>query len=89
MKLTPVESSNIRAIGYDEKAKRLFVEFRNSGQPSTWVYEDVPAKVHRDVLGLDLSPKDRAKHSIGSTFSKLVRGAYKGSLYRKSDEDPA
>lgn len=88
MKLTPVESSNIRAIGYDATNKRLLVEFRNSGKPSTWAYEDVPADVHRAILGADLSPKDRAKHSIGSTFSKLVRGVYKGSLYRTSDEDP-
>lgn len=88
MKLTPVESSNIRAIGYDAQAKRLYVEFRNSGKPSTWAYENVPADVHRQLLGDDLPPKERAKHSIGSTFAKIVRGVYKGSLHRTSDEDP-
>ena len=47
MKLTPVESSMVHAVGYDRKTKNLEVVF-NSGR--TYIYEDVPPKVYKELM---------------------------------------
>ena len=59
-----VDSSNINAVGFDEEAEAMLVEF-NSGD--TYQYEQVPEQVFRDLMD--------AK-SIGSFFHTHVRGVY-------------
>lgn len=67
MQRTPVQSSNLKSIGYDPNAKQLEVEFQNG---KVWQYADVTAETHADLL---------KQKSIGSAFnSTIVKGGYKG-----------
>lgn len=59
-----VESSNIRAIGYDETSLELWVEF-NDG--STYIYDRVPAIVHAEMMEAP---------SKGSYLNRVVKGNY-------------
>lgn len=43
MQLTPVSSSDIRAIGYDQNSATLFVEFHSG---DTYQYLNVPKHLH-------------------------------------------
>lgn len=64
LKLTPVESSMVSAIGYDEATKELVAVF-NSG--AVWRYRGVPKKVYRELLASD---------SKGGYMRDLIIGAY-------------
>jgi hypothetical protein len=46
-RLQPVESSSVRAIGYDEEAEELWVEFYSSSDP--YVYLRVPPKIYGEL----------------------------------------
>lgn len=63
MKLTEVKSSNVKAIGYDESTKDLYVEY-NAG---TYVYENVPAVVYEGLVSAD---------SKGQFMNKNVKGFF-------------
>ena len=62
--LTPVESSMIKAIGYDAATCTLWVQF-NRGQ--IYSYTDVPLEVHQALM---------AAESHGKYFHKHIRGEY-------------
>ncbi|MEC4611760.1 KTSC domain-containing protein [Tsukamurella tyrosinosolvens] len=62
--MVPVESSNIRAIGYDEDGLELWIEFNDY---STYVYGGVPSIVHDELI---------AAPSKGSYFNRVVKGNY-------------
>lgn len=47
MKRDPVESSTIKAVGYDEKSETLEVEFRTG---AVYQYYDFPAPLYRRLL---------------------------------------
>jgi len=64
MELTPVTSSNVKAVGYDPDTQRLVVEF-HSGKKYAFV--DVPPAVHDGFLG--------AK-SMGIFFVREIKGKY-------------
>jgi hypothetical protein len=64
MKLTPVSSSMILAVGYDTAAKELEVVF-SSG--AVWRYQEVPRKVFKELL---------AAESKGSYMRACVIGVY-------------
>jgi len=64
MKLTPVHSSSLAAIGYDERAQILQVEFA-SGR--IYEYEDVPEFLYRALS---------AARSKGSYFNQSIRDRY-------------
>ena len=49
-KLVTVESSMIRAVGYEPKTKILEVVF-NSGR--TYCYEGVPPKIYKELMAAD------------------------------------
>lgn len=49
-KLTPIDSSMIKGVGYDPKTKELEVLF-NSGK--TYCYEDVPLEVYEELMLAD------------------------------------
>jgi len=67
MDRTPVKSSNIRSVGYDEGSKTLEVEF-SSG--SVYQYHDVDAEKHKALMGAD---------SIGKHFSAHIKAGHKFS----------
>jgi hypothetical protein len=66
MKLKPVSSSSINAIGYDPESRTLHVEFA-SGR--TYTYRGVDPEEHDALIN--------AK-SIGAHFSKFIRPVYTG-----------
>ncbi|NIW52132.1 MAG: KTSC domain-containing protein [Candidatus Korarchaeota archaeon] len=47
MERTPVHSSNIRAIGYDEKEEVLEIEFNKGG---VYQYTGVPKEIHKMLM---------------------------------------
>ena len=69
MKMTPVESSNIKALGYDPADETLQADFLNG---TTYIYFAVPPKVFEDLM---------AAESKGSAFNTLVKKG--GFSFRK------
>jgi len=67
------KSSNIKAIGYDEDALELYVQFYTSGL--TYIYSDVKPEQYEALLKAD---------SIGSYFAKHIRPKHPA---RKLDDD--
>lgn len=66
MKMTQVESSNIKAIGYNEDDGTLAVEFKRTN--SIYHYYNVPEHVVNQLLHA---------HSIGKAFNDLIKlGGY-------------
>lgn len=63
--MTPVESSNIKAVGYDEPSKTMHIQFKSGGH---YRYSDVPA---------DAVAQFMAAESKGVHFSKQFAGKYK------------
>jgi hypothetical protein len=63
---TPVKSSNLKSVGYDEKTSTLEVEFATG---TVFQYADVPKKVFGAMMTAD---------SVGSFFANNVRQAYPG-----------
>ena len=47
VRMQPVESSSIRAIGYDQEAEELWVEFYSS--PDPYVYLEVPPTIYGEL----------------------------------------
>lgn len=64
VKMTPVNSSNISAIGYDHFSNTMHVEFQSGNR---YAYFDVPPDVHLNFVNAD---------SIGSHFAKHIRFKY-------------
>lgn len=64
MQMTPVTSSNIKAVGYDGKTTTLRVRF-NSGR--TYQYKDVPHEVYTALIGAQ---------SIGKYFLANIKDQY-------------
>lgn len=65
MHMTTVESSNLRAVGYDQAQSLLRVEFLDG---SVYEYFSVPSKIHSELMGAD---------SHGQYFSKHVRKCFR------------
>lgn len=61
--LTPVKSSNIESIGFHDS--ELHVRFK--GGQKTYIYKDVPAKLHTDLM---------ASESVGKYFADHVKGKF-------------
>lgn len=62
MKMTPVESSHINAIGYDEETKTMRVEYTYA----TYDYRDVPKEVYEQIMSAD--SKGRALHEARNNY---------------------
>lgn len=67
MKIIPVTSSNVEAIGYDGDSQTLQVEFKNG---STYQYFDVPERIFDEL---------RDAGSIGAYLSSNIKGVYRFS----------
>lgn len=65
MNRTPVNSSNVLSIGYDNGTATLEVEF-SSG--SVYEYFDVPQSVYEQLM---------ASASVGSALNDLVKGNFR------------
>ncbi|MFD7454918.1 KTSC domain-containing protein [Kitasatospora sp. NPDC059827] len=64
MDRTAVDSSVLRSVGYDPRARVLELEFTGG---RVYRYADVPPRVHRELL---------AAQSHGRYFVRSVRGRY-------------
>ena len=67
-----VESSNVRAIGYDGEARTLYVEFHSQdaeGRYRTYAYSGVPETVFRDFCDMPVEK--------GFFFDRFVKWSYK------------
>lgn len=64
-----VESSHLDAIGYDNKARRLYIRFK-SPSVRTYVYESVPQSVFDEFTK---SP------SKGEYFNSFIKGRFRYS----------
>jgi hypothetical protein len=62
--MQPVDSSSLAAVGFDDAARELWVEFASG---ATYVYADVPQRVYEELL---------AAGSKGSYFNRAIRNAY-------------
>lgn len=70
MKMHPVDSSMINAIGYDQASRTLFITF---GSGKTYEYADVPSEVFQDFLAAD---------SKGQFFLAKIEDLYDYSLQK-------
>jgi len=74
IKRQPVNSSNIKSVGYDSGSQTLDVEFHGG---AVYRYFDVPQKVHKTLAG--------AK-SVGRVFHAHVRNVYKYERMGSKDD---
>jgi hypothetical protein len=61
---TPVDSSSLASVGYDEATRILEIEFRNG---SVYRYEQVPPQDYRVLM---------AAESKGAEFNRKIRPHY-------------
>jgi KTSC domain len=71
--MTPVKSSNIHAIGYDEGARRLSVQFKRGAEGGdTYHYHDVPPDAHAALMAAQPPTDSHGKH-----FAANIKGKFK------------
>jgi len=63
--MTPVTSSNIKAVGHDPKSLTLAVHFLSGPEPC--YFGPVPAEVAAQLAGAE---------SVGKAFGQLIRGKW-------------
>jgi hypothetical protein len=66
MKMEPVTSSNIAAIGYDHTTKTLAVKFKSG---DLWHYPGASPDHHRELM---------SAKSIGKHFHAHIKGRFEG-----------
>ena len=76
MQTTPVKSSNVRAVGYDESKRELRVEFNNG---RTHDFLDVPPEKHRALM---------AAESKGQYFYRNIRDNYAQRKMAPQQDEP-
>lgn len=74
--LTPVQSSQVAAVGYDPVTKTLACQFAH-GPGHLYVYPNVEPKLHADLM---------ASKSIGKFFGEHIKNL-PFDKYRAVDED--
>lgn len=62
--MQPVTSSHVAAVGYDESAQALYVQWKN-GKVS--MYDNVPPLIASDL---------QHAHSVGAAFNETIKGKY-------------
>lgn len=65
MELTPVQSSNVAAVGYDATKQVLYIQFKNNAK----IYEHygVPAETFAEM---------QTAASVGSFYARNIKGQY-------------
>lgn len=76
MKLVPVESSNVDAVGYDPEIRVLRVRFKGG---HSYDYADVPADAYHNVM---------AAPSKGGYFAAHIKPKYAASKVGQADSSP-
>jgi hypothetical protein len=71
---TEVDSSNVRAVAYDEPTKLMVVRFHNGGLYS---YEDVGMDVYVDLVHAE---------SVGKYLNQMVKGIYPYAKWNNEEE---
>jgi hypothetical protein len=61
----PVQSSNLKSVGYDPATRTLEIEFHDG---DVYLYYNVPPVVHRDLL---------AASSVGQYFDYFIKPTYR------------
>ena len=67
-----VRSSNIEAIGYEGTTLKVQFKTKDGRPGATYVYHDVPAHVHKELMGAE---------SIGGYFGSYIRNNFKGKKH--------
>ncbi|OXS19624.1 KTSC domain-containing protein [Pseudomonas rhodesiae] len=67
MERSPVSSSNVESVGYDEDSETLEVEFKNG---TLYQYFDVPQSAFSGLVNAD---------SVGSYLAENIKGVYRYS----------
>ncbi|MBX8483795.1 KTSC domain-containing protein [Pseudomonas cichorii] len=67
MERSPVTSSNVESVGYDEDSETLEVEFTNG---TLYQYFDVPQGVYNGLVNAD---------SVGGYLARNIKGVYRYS----------
>jgi len=62
--MRPVSSTNVAAIGYDQSAQNLYIQWKDG---RTSIYESVPPLVASDL---------ESAHSVGQAFNQTIKGQY-------------
>jgi hypothetical protein len=75
MKLLPVQSSNIAAVGYDTIQNVLHIQFK--GKDTVYEYNGVPVEVYELMISTD---------SIGSFYARNIKSNYKGKAIEGEKE---
>lgn len=67
MTLTPVDSSQVAAIGYNAESQTLRVEFKprkTETKGQVYEYQNVPAKLHADLMKAESKGAFLSKHIL-------------------------
>lgn len=79
--LTPVQSSQIHAIGHDAANNTLRIQFKGKDGPgSTYDYPGVPADKHADFLKAE---------SVGKFFGAHIKGKFDFKKLPKAEKAKA
>lgn len=73
MKLSPVKSTNIAAVGHDPATSQLVVQFKSG---AAHVYEGVTAEDHAALVGAE----SVGKHFIANIKNKFASSKYEGEV---------
>ena len=69
--LTPVESSQVGAVGYDEASKTLAVQFKH-GAGAIYHYAGVEPKLYQDFISSESLGKFHGQHIKALPFEKYA-----------------
>ncbi len=88
MKRSPVQSSNVAAIGYDPYTETLEVEFRpnRAGTASIWRYSPVPRGMFADLFG---DGKSAGAAVGGLRMNPDVRSLHVDDIEAAPQEEPS
>ncbi|WP_052476315.1 KTSC domain-containing protein [Cohnella kolymensis] len=73
MQLTPVVSSNIAAVGYNNFQNILIIQFL--GKTTTYSYYGVPVETYEEMM---------ASKSVGSFYAKNIKGRFPNEPQREN-----
>lgn len=71
MQRKPVESSQIKSVGYDPKTKTLEIEFVQGG--SVYQYVNVSPEVYEELMGVNVPADQQQDFSVGSYFIRNIK----------------
>lgn len=70
MQMTPVESSNVKAVGYDPDTRVMRIEFHSGG---IYDHSDVPASDHQIFMAAGSKGKHYHRHIRGVHASSKIK----------------